>query len=130
MSEVGTEISTLLDSTVKAAPKITSPLKKIGDGDMLKGIRTIFNFAMEEGFAKGERSGMIKGSVGTLLGVGAIYGGYQGIKKIGKYIAVKKNHQIEGEKILEALQETTKINSNNCNQCVESEENANEKVEI
>ena len=43
---------------------------------MLKGLRTIFNFAMDEGFAKGEKSGMIKGSVGTIAGIGIVYVGY------------------------------------------------------
>lgn len=103
MSEVGTEISTLLDNTVKAAPKITSPLKKIGDGDMLKGIRTIYDFAMKEGFTRGDKSGAVKGSIGTLFGMGVLYGGYRGVKFIKNKMVEEKKHQSDGEKILRTI---------------------------
>ena len=111
MNGVGTEIDTLLNSTVKAAPEITSPLTKIGNGDMLKGLRTIFNFAMDEGFAKGEKSGMIKGSVGTIAGIGIVYVGYKGVQYVRDQMVIKKAHQSEGKVILENLEESVEANS-------------------
>ena len=78
---------------------------------MLKGLRTIFNFAMDEGFAKGEKSGMIKGSVGTIAGIGIVYVGYKGVQYVRDQMVIKKAHQSEGKVILENLEESVEANS-------------------
>lgn len=111
MSDVGEKISLLLNSSNLSASKISNPLKEIGDGNMLNGVRTIFNFATEEGLAKGEKRGTIKGSIGTFIGIGTLYAGYTGVKYIKGRIHAKKAHLETGNKILKNLQTNADINS-------------------
>ena len=49
MSNKGKQIGELLNKTTAAAPDVTKPLKVIGDGNMLDGVKNIFNYALREG---------------------------------------------------------------------------------
>lgn len=59
MSSKSNQIGELLNTASAAAPDVTKPLKSIGDGNMLDGVKNIFNFALTEGektcLAKGEK---------------------------------------------------------------------------
>ena len=70
MSNKGNQIGELLNTSSAAAPGVTKPLKSIGDGNMLEGVKNIFNYALTEGektgLAKGEKIGFAKGSAITL----------------------------------------------------------------
>lgn len=52
MSNKGNQIGELLNTTAAAAPDITKPLKSIGDGNMLEGVKNIFNYVSERCFEK------------------------------------------------------------------------------
>ena len=77
MNTTGKEIGELLNTSGAAAPDITKPLKSIGNGNMLDGVRKIFNYALAEGektgLATGEKRGLAKGSMITLAACGALY---------------------------------------------------------
>lgn len=57
MSNKGNQIGELLNTASAAAPDVTKPLKSIGDGNMLEGVKSIFNYALTEG----EKTGLAKG---------------------------------------------------------------------
>ena len=102
MSYIGKTIEQMFENSHPAAPKVTHALKKLGDGDMLNGVKNIYNYAMNEGV----RKGFVKGSLCTL----GICGTIHITKKVGpkcvKYIKNKVNlneHKKNGEEIYEAF---------------------------
>ena len=109
MSNKGNQIGELLNTTSLAAPDVTKPLKVIGDGNMLKGVKNIFYFARTEGerigFAKGKKIGFAKGSVITLGVCGALYLIPKSVKFVKKKVAEQKVHDEMGTKIHDAFSE-------------------------
>lgn len=109
MSNKGNQIGELLNTASAAAHDITKPLKSIGDGNMLEGVKNIFNYALtageEAGLAKGEKIGLAKGSAITLGICGALYLVPKGVKFVKKKIAEKKAHDEMGVKIYTAFSE-------------------------
>ena len=109
MSNTGKQIGELLNTASAAAPDVTKPLKSIGDGNMLEGVKNIFNYALTEGekagLAKGKKIGLAKGSAITLSICGAVYLVPKGVKFAKKKIAEKKAHNEMGEKIFTAFSE-------------------------
>ena len=107
MSNNSKQISELLNAASAAAPDVTKPLKVIGDGNMLMGIKNIANFMLKEGekagFLKGEKIGMAKGSAIAFVTCGVVYI----IPKCADYIKKKKAmeaaHEEMGEKICTAF---------------------------
>ena len=99
MSNNSKQISELLNAATAAAPNVTKPLKAIGDGNMLMGVKNIATFMLKEG----EKAGFLKGSAITLVACGFIYG----IPKCADYIKNKKAaeaaHEKMGEKICTAF---------------------------
>lgn len=109
MSNKGNQIGELLKTASAAAPDVTKPLKSIGDGNMLKGVKNIFNYALTEGektgLAKGEKIGFAKGSIITLSICGVLYLVPKGVKFVKKKISENKSHDEMGEKIYAAFSE-------------------------
>lgn len=109
MSNRGKQIGELLNTASAAAPDVTKPLKAIGDGNMLEGVKNIFNYALTEGektgIAKGEKMGLVKGSAITFGVCGALYLVPKGVKFVKKKIADRKAHDEMGEKIYTAFSE-------------------------
>lgn len=109
MSNRGKQIGELLNTASAAAPDVTKPLKAIGDGNMLEGVKNIFNYALTEGektgIAKGEKMGLGKGSAITFAVCGALYLVPKGVKFVKKKIADRKAHDEMGEKIYTAFSE-------------------------
>ena len=109
MSNKGKQIGELLNTASAAAPDVTKPLKSIGDGNMLEGVKNIFNYALTEGekagLAKGEKIGLAKCSAITLGICGALYLVPKGVKFIKKKIVEKKAHDEMGKKIYTAFSE-------------------------
>lgn len=108
MSEVGNTIKSLIFGKDQAGPDMTHGLKVLGDGDMQNGIKRVAAFFWEEGtqngYRRGERSGVIKGSAGTFVIGSLVVGGIYVIDKYKEHKA-KKAHEEEGRKILSALQQ-------------------------
>ena len=106
MSSHNKEIMQLMNSDGKKASDMTSALKKIGDGDMQKGINFMASYFMDIGIDIGERNGWIKGSTST-LGITILIGG--GVYLMYRYKKYKTIKELEakGEKICEALKEST-----------------------
>ena len=109
MNTTGKEIVELLNASGAAAPDITKPLKSIGGGNMLDGVRKIFNYALAEGektgFVTGEERGFAKGSMITLAAGGALYLIPKGVKYVKAKAAESKAHDALGEKIHAAFSE-------------------------
>lgn len=109
MSNKGNQIGELLNTASAASPDVTKPLKAIGDGNMLEGVKSIFNYALTEGertgFAKGEKIGLAKGSAITFGVCGALYLIPKGVKFLKKKVAERKAHDEMGEKIHAAFSE-------------------------
>jgi hypothetical protein len=109
MSNRGKQIGELLNTASAAAPDVTKPLKAIGDGNMLEGVKNIFNYALTEGektgIAKGEKMGLVKGSAITFGVCGALYLVPKGVKFVKKKIADRKAHDEMGEKIYTSFSE-------------------------
>ena len=109
MSNKGNQIGELLNTASAAAPDVTKPLKSIGDGNMLEGVKNIFNYALtvgvKTGLTKGEKIGLAKGSAITLGICGALYLVPKGVKFVKKKIAEKKAHDEMGDKIYTAFSE-------------------------
>lgn len=109
MSNTGKEIGELLNTVGAAAPDITKPLKSIGGGNMLDGVRKIFNYALAEGeqagLATGEKRGFAKGSMITLAACGALYLIPKSVKYVKAKAAESKAHDALGEKIHAAFSE-------------------------
>ena len=105
MTDYSKEIFKLLNEKGKNAPNMTSALKKIGNGDMQKGLNTLANYCKNSGITIGEKSGWLIGSATTLGVTLAIGSGLYLADRYKKYKA-KKEIESEGEKIYEALKET------------------------
>ena len=109
MSNKGKEIGELLSTAAAAAPDITKPLKSIGDGNMLDGVKNIFNYALAEGektgLATGEKRGLVKGSAITFAVCSALYLIPKGVKYVKTKAAERKAHNALGEKIHTAFSE-------------------------
>lgn len=109
MSNKGKEIGELLNTAAAAAPDITKPLKSIGDGNMLNGVKNIFNYALAEGekagLAMGEKRGLVKGSAITFAVCGALYLIPKGVGYVKTKAAERKAHDALGEKIHAAFSE-------------------------
>lgn len=127
MSSKGKQIEELLNKTSPTAPDMTNPLKIIGDGKMMVGIKNIFNYALEEGrkdgLDKGKKIGYTQGSAITLSICGTIYLLPKGVKFVKKRIAAHKAHDEIGEKIYSAFSEELTVNSDE--ECVKDEKNEN-----
>ena len=117
MGNKGKQIKELLNTMSVAAPDVTRPLKDIGNGNMLTGVKNIFNFALEEGeksgFLRGEKIGKIKGSVITLGVCGIIYIIPKGVNLLKKKKAEKETHDEMEEKIYTAFSQEISANSSN-----------------
>ena len=109
MSNKGKQNAELLNTAVAAAPDITKPLKSIGDGNMLDGVKNIFNYALAEGekagLATGEKRGLVKGSAITFAVCSALYFIPKGVKYVKTKAAERKAHDELGEKIHAAFSE-------------------------
>ena len=109
MSSKINQIGKLLSTKSAAAPDVTKPLKSIGDGNMLEGVKNIFNYALTEGektgFTKGKKIGLAKGSAITLGVCGVLYLAPKGVKFVKQKISEKKAHDEMGEKIYTAFSE-------------------------
>lgn len=91
MNDIGKQITALIESGGKAASAMTHALKKIGNGDMQKGIMRIANFSKKEG--------IVIGAVGGALTATALIFAFQ------KALKEHKKHKAEGEAILIGLEE-------------------------
>lgn len=115
MSNKRRQIGELLNTASAAAPDVTKPLKDIGDGNMLEGVKNLFNYAVTEGertgIAKGEKIGLAKGSAITFGVCGALYLIPKGVKYIKKRVADRKVHDEMGEKIHAAFSEELSTSS-------------------
>lgn len=109
MSNKGKAIGELLNMAAATAPDITKPLKSIGDGNMLNGVKNIFNYALAEGEktgrATGEKRGLVKGSAITFAFCGALYLIPKGVRYVKTKAAERRWHNAQGEKIYEAFSE-------------------------
>lgn len=105
MSDKSSQIQELLNAGSAAAPDVTKPLKTIGDGNMLEGVKNVFAYGEKSGLYKGEIRGSIKGSIITLGVCGIAYGISKGVKLVRNRIAEKKAHDEMGEKIYAAFSE-------------------------
>ncbi len=109
MSNKSTQIEQLLNKKSAAAPDVTSPLKTIGDGNMLDGLKNIFSFAKEEGKQIGYDNGMKNGvavcSIVSIGILGTLYIIPKGINHFKKKYAEKKAHEEMSEKIYAAFNE-------------------------
>jgi len=115
MNSKSNKIGKLLNTASAAAPDVTKPLKSIGNGNMLDGVKNIFNYALIEGertgLAKGKKIGFVEGSAITVGVFSALYFIPKGIKFVKKKITDKKTHDEMGEKIYNALNEELKVSS-------------------
>lgn len=99
MTETVVDIKTLINSNSLSADKITQSLSKIGDGNMLDGIRTVFNYAYTE-------SAKIHFALGSLITAATLttaYIGYKGIRYLLSEAEKKKPHKASEAKIYAAL---------------------------
>lgn len=130
MSNKGNQIEELLSTASAAAPDVTKPLKVIGDGNMLKGVKNIFNYALTEGektgLAKGEKIGFVKGSAITLGVCSALYLIPKSVDFVKKKMAKRKAHDEMGEKILAAFSEELTVSPDEGG--VVNEENQNNEI--
>ena len=112
MSIKGNQIGELLNTAAAAAPDVTKPLKTIGDGNMLEGVKNIFKYALTEGeksgLVKGKKIGFAEGSIITFGVCGTLYLIPKGVRFIKKKIAERKTHDEMGEKIHVAFSEGLK----------------------
>ena len=112
------QIKMLLNATSASAADITRPLKSIGNGNMLNGVKNISDYSHKEGV----KIGIIEGSVITLCVCGVIYLIPKGIKYAKQKIDEKKAHDEMGNNIYTAFSEELKIST-------EAGDNANERAE-
>ena len=122
MPDRSKDILNLVNHNGKNATDMTSALKKIGDGDMQKRLDTVARYFENIGINIGEKNGWIKGSA-TTLGITLMIGG--GICLVNKYKKnrAKKELELTGEKIYQALRETGEQNDKNLDSLKEKEEN-------
>lgn len=116
MSSKSNQIGELINISSAAAPDVTKTLKSIGDGNMLKGVRNIFNYALMEGnrigTAKGEIKGIVKGSVITFCVCTVLYLIPKVEKDVNKQVSGRKSHDEMGEKIYSAFSEELSVSPN------------------
>ena len=128
MSDKGKQIGELLNTELAAAPDVTKPLKAIGDGNMLTGVKNIFNYAISEGekagLAKGEKIGLAKGSAITFGVCGALYFIPKGIKLVKKKTSDRKAHEELGEKIYDAFSDELIVSPDESGAVDEKNENS------
>lgn len=109
MRNKGNQIGELLNTLSAAAPDVTKPLKVIGDGNMLEGVKNIFNYALAEGertgLAKGKKIGLARGSAITFGVCGALYLIPEGLKFVKKRVTERTAQDEIGEKIHAAFSE-------------------------
>ena len=101
MSKQAEQIQVLLEKSKAAAPEITNPLKVIGNGDMLEGVKKLYGHALNEG----EKSGIIKGCVATTLIFGVCTITFKGVKFIKRKYQNNKLLKQNGEEIIQAFNE-------------------------
>lgn len=99
MTQTAVKINTLLNSNNLSADKVTHPLRDIGDGNMLQGIKTVYKYAYTEGAIKH----FVLGGVVSATIIGATYAGYKGIKRIVSTLESRRQHKESGEKIYAAI---------------------------
>lgn len=108
MANRSKEILELVNQKGKDAAVMTSTLKKIGDGDMQKGLdiiaRYFENTGISTGMRIGERNGLIKGSAVT-LGITLMIGSGLYLRNRYKKYKAKKELELTGEKIYQAFKE-------------------------
>ena len=101
MNDIEKQILDLTASSGKSADKITAGLKFIGDGNMQDGIKRLANYCSSSSYNKGHANGLIKGAGGTL---GILSFIFLIIKLTQQQIKKKKELEIEGQAIIEALE--------------------------
>lgn len=93
------QIQVLLEKNKAAASEITYPLKVIGDGNMLNGVKKLYEHALHEG----TKSGFLKGCATATIFIGACTAGYKGVQFIKrKYEHNKQQNQV-GQDIIQTL---------------------------
>ena len=110
MNNIANQIRTLINSKGQSAPKITSGLANIGNGNMQDGIKRIAEFQLKTGLDTGTkagiRTGTVRGAIGTTIiivvlgGIGYIV--YDKTRKSKKEKALRA----EGKAILKGLEES------------------------
>ena len=121
MSKQNEQIQILLEKSKAAASEITKPLKEIGDGSMLDGVKNFYQYALNEG----EKTGVIKGCLATVIIGGVCILGYKGVKFIKQKHEYNKHHKQMGEDIIHALNENLIVNESSDN----TEESKFESIE-
>ena len=115
-NEIAEKISSLVQSSGKSAPQMTTAISKIGGGSMEAGIQRLTKFftdtGMDEGLKKGieigKSQGFVKGVVVTAAGVAVATGVYCIVTKIKNAIQNNKDEKFlkaEGEAILKVFEE-------------------------
>ena len=99
MTKTAVEIKNLINSNGLPANRITQPLSEIGDGSMLDGIKTVFNYAYTEGAKKH----FFLGSLITAATMTTAYVGYKGIRYLLAETESKKQHKSSEAKIYATL---------------------------
>lgn len=114
MSDIANTIKQLINTNGKAAPDMTHAFKNIGDGDMQRGIKKFAIYLVKvgrdqgigQGLKMGVKSGWVKGSLTTLVGVSFVIGVSLYIKdRYGAY-KTKKALEQEGKIIIDAIKST------------------------
>lgn len=125
MNDRSKDILDLVNQNGKDATVMTSALKKIGDGDMQKGLDTIAryfeNTGINNGISIGERKGWIKGSA-TTLGITLAIGSGLYLRDRYKKYKEKKELELTGEKIYQAFKETEEQQDNKIDLLEEKDE--------
>jgi hypothetical protein len=99
MSDAAVQIQELIKTSGKAAPAMTTALKRLGKGDMQSGITRIADYFLKEGV----KVGTIRGAVGGVIGTVTID---SLILIIREAVKSHKSHKVEGEAILKELEES------------------------
>lgn len=115
MTQLAKEIMEFLNTEGQRASDMTHAIKEIGDGDMKKGMKNFADFfyaeghstGISQGFDMGERSGITKGSVLTLLVVAVAGGSYTFLKNKHQKKQMEVAQKEKGEKILQAIERET-----------------------
>lgn len=93
------QIMSLLSSESLSAPDVTRPLKIIGNGSMLDGLRTMCSFSYNEGL----KNGAIIGSITITCVFGTLYTTRNSIKQVlSRFFDIKKHDEV-GIKIQKAF---------------------------
>lgn len=120
MSKQTEQIQVLLEKSKASAPDITNPLKVIGDGNMLDGVKKFYEHALHEG----EKSGMIKGCVATTIIFGVCTLGFKSAKYIKRKYQYNKHQKQVGEEIIRVFSEQSSVD----NEVIENAEEGKEEL--